>query len=91
MFCINGEVDKRVWKIGDDVFGETDKYKYLRVVALGVVNGGFRSLGERMKDARGVIGMVKYSAKRSGSRFVVGRDGWKSLVVNSFKERESFV
>ena len=29
-----------------------------------------------MKDTRGVNGMVKYAAKRSGSR------DWKSLVVN---------
>ena len=73
---MNGEVGKRVWKI---VLEETDKYKYLGVVAIGGINVFFRSLGERMKDARGVIGMVKYAAKRSGSRFV---EGWKSLVVN---------
>ena len=36
----------------------------------------------RIKDARGVIGMVKFAAKRSRNRFVVGREGWKSLVVN---------
>ena len=76
---MNGEVGKKVWKIGDGVLEETDKYKYL---AIGGINGVFRSLGERMKDTRGVIGMVKYVAKRSGSRFVVGREGWKSLVVN---------
>ena len=35
-----------------------------------------------MKDANGVIGMVKYAAKRSGSRFVIGREGWKSMVVS---------
>ena len=73
--CMNGEVGKRLWKIGDGVLEETDNYKYLGVVAIGGINGVFRSLGERMKDARGVIGMVKYAAKRSVSRFVVGREG----------------
>ena len=36
-----------------------------------------------MNDVRGVIVMVKYPAKRSGSRFVMVRDGWKLLVVNN--------
>ena len=40
------------------------------------IKGGFKSLGERIKDARRVIGMVKYVAKRSGSKFVVAREGW---------------
>ena len=26
--------------------------------------------------------MVKYAARRSGSKYVVGREGWKSMVVN---------
>ena len=26
--------------------------------------------------------MVKYAAARSGSKYVVGREGWKSMVVN---------
>ena len=37
-------------------------------------------VGERMKDARGVIGMIKYAAKRSRSKFVVGI-GMEMLVV----------
>ena len=48
---------------------EIDKYNYLNVIAEGGVEGGFKSLDERMKDAGGVIGMVKYAAKRSGSKF----------------------
>ena len=35
-----------------------------------------------MVDANGVLGMVKYAAARSGSKYVVGREGWKSMVVN---------
>ena len=33
-------------------------------------------------DANGVFGMVKYAAVRSGSIYVVGREGWKGMVVN---------
>ena len=33
---------------------EIDMYKYLCVIAGGGVEGGFKSLEERMKDARGV-------------------------------------
>ena len=57
----------------------------LRVVGVWykVVLGSFRSLCERIKDARGVIGMVKYAVKKSGSRLVVGRESWKSLLFSS--------
>ena len=44
----------------------------------GRMNRGFKSSG----NANGVIGMVKYAAKRSGSRLVIGREGWKSMVVS---------
>ena len=33
-------------------------------------------------DANGVLGMVTYVAARSGSKYVVGRKGWKSMIVN---------
>ena len=36
-----------------------------------------------MKEANGVLGMVKFAASRSGSKFVIGRYGWKGLVVNT--------
>ena len=56
-------------------------------MALGVtvkvgLNGGFKSMGDRMVDSNGVLGMVKYAAARSGSKYVVGREGWMSMVVN---------
>ena len=35
-----------------------------------------------MVEANGVLGMVKYAAARSGSKYVVGREGWKSMIVN---------
>ena len=41
-----------------------------------------RVWGHNMVDANGVLGMVKYAAARSGSKYVVGREGWKSMIVN---------
>ena len=35
-----------------------------------------------MVDANRVHGMVKYAAARSTNKYVVGRDGWKNIVVN---------
>ena len=46
------------------------------------LNGGFRSMGDIMVDANGVLGMVKYVVARSGSKYLVGREGWKGMVVN---------
>ena len=45
-------------------------------------NGGFKSIGDRMKEANGVLGMVKFAASRSGSKFLIGREEWKGMVVN---------
>ena len=44
------------------------------------LNGGFKSMGDRMVD--GVLGMVKYAVTMSGSKYVVGGEGGKSMVVN---------
>ena len=35
-----------------------------------------------MVYANGVLGMVKCAATISKSKYVVGREGWKSMVVN---------
>ena len=35
-----------------------------------------------MVDANGVLGSVNYAEANSGSKYVVGREGWKSMVVN---------
>ena len=45
-------------------------------------HGGFKSMGDRMKEANGLIGMVKYAAERSGSKYVIGREGWKTMIVS---------
>ena len=79
--CMNGITGIRRWKIGSTNIVETEEYKYLGVTIKGGPNGGFNSMGDRMKDANGVLGMVKFAASRSGSTFVIGRRGWKGLVV----------
>ena len=37
------------------------------------------------KQINCVLGMVKFSASRSGSKFVIGREGWKGLLVNKLR------
>ena len=80
--CINGIRGIRRWKIGSTNIDETEEYKYLGVTVKGGPNGGFKSMGDRMKEANGVLGMVKFAASRSGSKFAIGREGWKGMVVN---------
>ena len=73
---------KRSWNFGGCEICEVEKYKYLGVTVKAGLNGGFKSMGDRMVDANRVLGMVKYAAARSGSKYVVGREGWKRMVVN---------
>ena len=54
---------------------EVEEYKYLCVTVKAGLNGGFKSMGDRMVDANGVLGIVKYAATRSGNKYVVGREG----------------
>ena len=56
MVCINGVSGNRKWKIGGTDIGETEEYKYLGVTVKGGANGGFKSMGYRMKEANGVLG-----------------------------------
>ena len=49
------------------------------------LNGGFKSMWGRMADASGVFGIVKSVAAWSGSKYVVGREGWKSMVANKLR------
>ena len=35
-----------------------------------------------MKEANGQIGIVKYAAERSWSKYVIGRDGLKTMIVS---------
>ena len=80
MVCINGEVGRRRW-MGDCCLGEVEEYKYLGITVEGGKHGCFKSMGYRMKEASGLIGMVKYAAERSGSKHVIGMEGWKTMIV----------
>ena len=59
---INGAKEERSWNFGGCEIGEVEEYKYLGVTV--------------KVDADGVLGMVKYAAASSGSKYVVGREGW---------------
>ena len=61
--------------MADCCVGEVEEYKYLGIMIEGGNKGGFKSMGDRMKEANGLIGMVKYAAERSGRKHVSGREG----------------
>ena len=79
--CINGEVGRRRWMMGDCCIGEVEEYKYLGITIEGGMRGDFESMGDRMKEANGLIGMVKYATERSGRKYVIGREGWNTMIV----------
>ena len=60
--CINGEVGIRRWMMGCCCIEEVEEYKYLGITVEGGKHGDFKSMGDRMKEAKGLIGMVKYAA-----------------------------
>ena len=64
--CINRVKKGRRWNFSGIGIGEIDEYNYLGVTVKAGLNGGFRSMGNRMVDTNGVLGMVKYAAMRSG-------------------------
>ena len=39
-------------------------------------------MGDRIKEANGLMGMVKYAAERSGSIYVIAREEWKTMIVS---------
>ena len=49
--CINGEVRRRRWMMGDCCIGEVEEHKYLGIMIEGRKHGGFKSMGDRMKEA----------------------------------------
>ena len=80
---INGEAGRCRWIMGDCCIGEIEEYKYLGImVEGGGKHCGFKSMGDRMKEANGMIGMVKYAAEQSGSEYVIKREGWKTMIVS---------
>ena len=54
------------------VIGEEEAYKY-KLQWKEENNGGSRIMGDRIKEANGMIAMVIYTAERSGSKYVIGR------------------
>ena len=81
MMCINGKVGRRRWMMGDGCIGEVEEYKCLGITIEGTKHGGFKTMGDRMKETNGLIGSVKYAAERSGSKYVIRREGWKTMIV----------
>ena len=39
-------------------------------------------MNERLSECRKVVGMIKFTANRSGSRIIIGREAWKGLAVS---------
>ena len=68
--------------IGGIDIDETEEYKYLWVTVKGGQNDDLKNMVDSMKEANGVLGMVKCAASRSESKFVIDREGWRGLVVN---------
>ena len=77
------EVGRRRWMMGDSCIGEVKEYKYLGVTVEGGKQCGFKSMGDRIKEAHGLIGMVKCAAERSWNKFGFGREGWKAMIVRT--------
>lgn len=82
VICIGGPTRERIWTAGGKRIEEGKEVKYLGAMVTGGENGGMSVLEERLNGASRTEGMVKFAAARSGSRFIVGREGWKSLVVS---------
>ena len=59
-----------------------EEYKYLGITVEGRKHGGCKSMGDRMKEANGLMRMVKYAAERSGSKYVIGKEGWKTMILS---------
>ena len=36
-----------------------------------------------MKEANGLMGMVKYAEERSWSKYMIGSEGWKTILLAS--------
>ena len=82
MVCLNDKVGRRRWMMGDCCIVEVEEYKYLGITIEGGKHDGLKNMGDQMKEANRVIGMGKYAAERSGSKYVIGRKGWKTMIVS---------
>ena len=50
MVCINGEVGRRRWMVGDCCIGEVEEYKYLGITIEGRKHGGFKRMGSNVHE-----------------------------------------
>ena len=57
--CMNGAKKEMSWNFCGCEIGEVEEYKYLGVTVKAGLKCGFKSMGDRMVDANGVLGMVK--------------------------------
>ena len=55
---INRAKEERSWNFGGCEIGEVEEYKYLGVAVKAGLNGGFKSMGDRMVDANGVLCII---------------------------------
>ena len=56
MICIHGVKNERMRNFCRSRIGEVEEYKYLGVTVKAGLNGGFKSMRDRMVDANGVLG-----------------------------------
>ena len=70
-----------LWMMGDCCIGEVEEYKYLGITIEERKHGGFKTMGDRMKEVNGLIGMVKYAAEHQG--YVIGICDWKGRVEDN--------
>ena len=63
--------------MGECYIGKFEEYKYLGITVEGgkYMYGGFKSMGDPISEPNGLMGMVTYAAERSGSKYVIGREG----------------
>lgn len=75
-----GEVQEEEWVVDGLKVMKSAEVQYLGL-KLQARGGGILQFSENLKKVGSLVGMTKYASKRSGSRFVIGREAWKSMVV----------
>ena len=79
---LNEVCKQETWQINGRIITEAREYKYLGVNVIGGNTGGMNPMKRRLSECRKVMGMIKYTASRSGDRLVVGREAWKGVAVS---------
>ena len=55
MVCINGVMKERRWNVGGCEISEVDEHKYLGFSVNADLSGSFKSMRDRLVDAKGVL------------------------------------